>query len=188
MLEVMKEELGLIQNQQFKDHVKRIISKAPKYILEIPSSSTGKYHPQDEIQPNGMIKHIKRCVVVVVELAKMYAFTSDKIDVLIAGCLVHDIFKSGNPQGKYTVPEHPLLAYSHIQEYMKNNKMDNNAVVGVLLDRLSVVCLHHEGQWTIAKSHDCRENSYPELSHVMHSADYIVSRRSIYDVMQKDFI
>jgi len=210
---VFEKELAQITNKEFRDRVLDIIELCPNYVLVVPSSSTGKYHPRDEVGcEEGMIRHIQRCVVVTTELVRMHKYGSTSIqrDVLIAGSILHDIFKQGEPtdkilsngivghKGKHTNPIHPRLIYKTIHKYIEKNMFKDlekplTTRMGDNLEALADVCLFHEGQWTTDKSREdytaqtkgvMMTPERKRLCMAMHITDYVTSRRAIADVFQ----
>ena len=100
--EVFKAELDQIVNKEFRKYVVAILDICPNYIIRCPSSSTGKYHPTDETGENahmGMIRHIKRVAVFVDEIARMEKHSSIERDILMAGAVLHDVYKQGPASG-----------------------------------------------------------------------------------------
>lgn len=203
MKKIFKKELNIIQNESFRKHVEKVIDLCPNYILHIPSSSTGKYHPQDEINKNGMILHIQRCICIAGELARMEQHTTPEKDVLIAGCLLHDVYKNGlshaiSNEGvsltktKYTAKTHPIHIFEKILEYLKELSTNEITIpTKEMMQNLAVICLFHEGQWTIDASKTLFEKSkltmsrtLRKLCQTMHCVDYVASRRIIADVFQ----
>lgn len=199
-LSTFSNELNQIKDSVFRSNVESIINICPDYILRIPSSSTGKYHPTDEIKEDGMIRHVKRMVVFVDEISRMEQLSDWERDILVAGCLLHDIFKNGKTleNSKYTIKEHPILIYQtiydYIKEYIKDIKetSENQEQVKMLIS-LANVCLWHEGQWTIEESRQewNKRNIEKRMSDndialckLFHSVDYFASRRSIFECMQ----
>ena len=145
LIDTFQNEINKIKGTTFKQHIIELLKIAPDDILNMPSSSTGKYHPADEISKDGMIRHIKRCVIVAEETARMRGHTDEELDILIAGCILHDLFKQGIPRGKWTVKEHPIFSYEHIEKYVSNNKPTVNELSAQQLDTLAIICLYHEG-------------------------------------------
>lgn len=190
--EVFKNEINQIKNKEYKKIFLDILKECPNYVLTIPSSSTGKYHPTDEIKSDGMIRHIKRLVMIVPDFIRYHQIPEDKIDlandVLVAAAILHDIYKNG-PTGKskYTVKEHPVYIAETIYKY---NKDLLYPLANEYCYYLIAACLFHEGQWTIDKSRDFWNKHMPpmndyarKLSQVMHTIDYVASRRSVYESM-----
>jgi hypothetical protein len=177
--------------------VEAIALKAPDYITEIPSSSTGKYHPKDEISKDGMKLHVGRCAIMADEIARMAFEDGDEDfnycrDILLAASVLHDSFKNGKVvngkyESKYTVKQHPIHIFNLIVEHISPPDLEFDEVKK--LWDLAHVCLFHEGRWTIegskqAASNDLINNKTTKLCRLMHIVDYVVSRRSLADSMQ----
>lgn len=190
--DIFKNEISLIQNSEFKKHILNIMAGLPTYIMDQPSSTTGKYHPSDEINNNGMILHIKRCVVFARELCVMRKCTPKEQDILIAGCLLHDALKMGpneivNGLKVYTDSKHPIYIFSYIKKYVEDNK-EGLGELAEMLAKLAMACLYHEGQWTIPesiKTAQIKQQDTQKICDYMHEIDFYASRRSIYLAMQK---
>lgn len=174
-------------DHEFSSNLKDIIIQSPDYITEVPSSSTGKYHPNDEFCKQGMIYHIDRCLVFAEEIIEMWDIEDG--DILYAGCILHDVFKSGETYTKKTDPKHALYIYQHILDYIKYRNLGK--LMRTKLEKLAVICALHEGKWTIDDVHNkLREDgiiwiNYSKLIEAMHIVDYFASRRSVYQIMQK---
>lgn len=191
--EAFNNELNYIQDQEFKNICIEMLNGMPQYITTQPSSTTGKYHPTDEINADGMIRHIKRCVLIARELCVMHEIPVRDQDVLIAGCIFHDSLKMGPkdvPSGVkvYTDASHPIYVYEYITKYLSEHTLDIK--LQKLFYKLAMVCLYHEGKWTIDKA---KERATPKsdyvkfLCDVMHTVDFIASRRSVYEIMQPSY-
>jgi len=170
--------------------VRDLVYSVPDYILSIPSSSTGKYHPKDEINRNGMKYHIYRCLAFTQETVRMLFLSDEDRDILIAGCILHDAFKNGVTNGGKTLDNHPVLIYNHIKE---SSKISNPLCLKYItrkIEKLALVCLLHSGQWTPEEAYKTlREDGikfdkYETLTKTMHMIDYLASRRSIYEIMK----
>jgi len=210
MLDVFKKELEQIRYAPFRGEVIKIINTLPDYVLTIPSSSSGKYHPLDEIKEDGMIRHIKRFAIAADEMVRMYydesAWYYKYKDILIATAILHDALKQGSEKaGGHTVKEHPIYIYDIIKKYSEDTFSDSNRSliqeseysmfdeIKERLHLLGIACLYHEGRWTIPESFE----RYPKdklnsvekrLVMMAHLADYIASRRSFYDMMKDSFM
>ena len=196
-IELFKETLEGIRNTDFRDDIRYIyIYECPHYIEESPSSTTGKYHPIDEINKEGMLIHIKRCLVVKDELLRMWGFDKDskEDDILTGACLLHDMYKFGLENSKQTVSEHPILIFDAIWSYIETAKNKE------YLEACSYACLLHSGIWSpkeayeklqkTHKSYICPDGKHDviplarEYGNKMHLIDYVASRRNISDIMQ----
>lgn len=200
-LETFANEIAQVKDSELKGHIINIIGQCPSYVLSIPSSSTGKYHPPDEVGvPDGMTIHIKRLCMLAPEIVRKNKDIDNKgtvypeLNYLIAGALLHDIFKNGDPPGKWTSKEHPSLIYKKIHKYIEENNLSGTPV-GVKLVTVANVCLFHEGRWTVEKSKEAFQQlgngkmseSDKLLCRDMHEIDYWASRRVLFDIMQIGF-
>jgi len=187
-----------IKNEDFKKAVILLMNESPEYILITPSSSSGKYHPKDEINENGMILHINRCAVIADEIVRMYDWGDRERDILLASCVLHDIFKQGPetdkinkngiklPKIRHTTPYHPTYIFKRIATIAEGWPEDE---VKQQLYDLAHCCLFHEGRWTIDVSREIAKidkinDKTRELCKAMHVVDYVASRRSIADAFQ----
>lgn len=191
--EAFGKELNFIQNVAFKKICIEMLNAMPQYIITQPSSSTGKYHPTDETGKDGMIRHIKRCILLAQEACVMLDIPAKDKDVLIAGCLFHDSLKMGPneiPSGLkvYTNQNHPIYAFEYIKKYADKTE---DTKLKRLLQKLAFVCLYHEGKWTIEASKQLASipNDYIQfLCDTFHLVDFFASRRSVYEIMQSTFM
>lgn len=181
--EIFREELDAFNDKRFMTAVENVMAKLPDTILERPASTTGKYHPNDELGSNGMIIHIKRACAMVPDAARKYQFSRYGEDVLRAGCLLHDAFKFGEPPTEHTVTEHPYLIYRELEYGQYMNFGDNPLVLDWLRD-VALACAHHEGVWTTEL---CDGVRVTEFAKALHEIDYWVTRRVMWDVMRKDY-
>lgn len=203
VVETFKEILDGIKSTEFRHLVKQIILKAPDYIVCIPSSSTGKYHPQDEIDSDGMIKHVNRCAAIVPDIIRMKMESDEPEfeyiqDILLASCVLHDIFKNGeesskkNDDGiklgkaKFTQKNHPALVYNLICQFEDEEKREE---MKKYLQTLAYACLFHEGRWTTEAARFLAEKKWNTTTNVnvarlMHLVDYVASRRTFADCFQ----
>ena len=55
-------ELSYIKNVTLRKIVAETLDKSPECIVEIPASSSGKYHPEYTIGVGGLVRHIKAAV------------------------------------------------------------------------------------------------------------------------------
>lgn len=118
---VFNKELSYIKNDRFLNNIKTIIKMLPDYFFEIPASSTGKYHPKFALGNGGLVRHTKAAVTIAHNLLNnktVNKFTDDEKDLIIMALLLHDSFKSGYPQEKYSRADHPLL----VVNFLKDNK------------------------------------------------------------------
>jgi len=194
----LEKHILLIKNEEFRNNVRAILKLCPNYISEIASSSTGKYHPADEIASDGMLYHIERCVVLAPEIAIMNLHYSDQRDILIAGSILHDLFKNGIPKvvddkevyDRFTNKDHEMLIFDLITGYAEAIKDESEEQYKRVMT-LGYICGHHSGQWvpvSVAILERTLKYNFKEedkrLAESMHIIDYVVSIRSFWEAMQ----
>ncbi len=177
--EVFKKELSYIKNERLKNSANNIIETLPNYFFKIAASSTGKYHPKFTLNEGGLIRHTKVAVKIANELLNNNTtgsdFTSLVKDLIILTLLIHDGFKKGFIEEKYTRFDHPLIVSNYILENYKkfNLKLEEATIVSKAL-------ASHMGEWN--------KNPYsnfilplPEtkLEKFVHLCDYLSSRKFI---------
>lgn len=177
--EYFKKELSYIKNKKVIKDLKYLIELLPDYFFEISASSTGKYHPSYALGEHGLIRHTKAAVRIAYELfddESICKFSKDEQDLIIMALILHDSFKSGNPQEKYTRADHPLLASHFIMEHQKELSLD--------IESLRKVCSmieSHMGPWNI--DYKTKEEILPKpktaYERFVHMCDYLASRKLI---------
>ena len=104
-----KDELAAIKDRAIRSFVAACLMVAPRYIFwDAPSSSSGKYHPADELTGNGCVIHTKRVVKMILMLG------GD--DIAVAAGIIHDLVKQGWIKSGHSVDEHPELAVQLINK------------------------------------------------------------------------
>jgi hypothetical protein len=170
-------ELEYIKNDKIKEFTIKAINLLPNYFLIIPSSSSLKYHPQYAISEGGLVKHTRACVMFAVECFRLdwYSdFSDDEKDLILASLFLHDGFKSGIIQEKYTKNDHPLIA----SNFIKNNAELQDILPNGYVEIISENILTHMGQWRFSK--DGQELMPPpssKMQKLIHFVDYVCSRK-----------
>ena len=123
--------ISLIHSEYVKGIVYAVLGKTRPEFFTAPSSSSGKYHPADEITEGGLVLHTLRVVAMADQLAgdpeyweSLKANNYLGYDILIASAILHDCCKSGKDTwGEHTVTEHPLLTGQLIFETCGVNRI-----------------------------------------------------------------
>lgn len=166
----------------------------PDYFWSIPSSSSGKYHPEDEICEGGLVRHTLKTVKVAKDtMAVIKDMLSTNIEILneeydyvgqlltlagniskkdreyaIAALFLHDSYKNGNPNVGHTIHEHPIVAAQAVSKVL--NPCAN------IVARLIV---SHMGRWNTSKySEVILPTPEDDLQKFVHLCDYIASRKA----------
>jgi 23S rRNA maturation-related 3'-5' exoribonuclease YhaM len=164
-------EISIIQNPTIKRLVVECIKHAPDYFWTIPSSSTGKYHPDDENTIGGCVLHTMRCVAVADVLATSYNLPRDEWDCLLAAAIMHDFCKNGYPDDSgHTVSGHGSLFVHVLERVVKRSAIATNPMVSSIAKMIA----NHMGRFDIPYS-----IGDDKLSTLLHLADMICSRSNV---------
>jgi hypothetical protein len=181
--EVFTEELNQISDEKLRGFVAEFLDTTiPKYFYHVPASSSGKYHPKQDLGEGGLVRHTKAVVRVALDLLRCEQFvedTSENRDIAIISCLLHDTFKNGIEDSGYTVSEHPLLAseffsknllYCHCPSF--NETFRNWTISSCIESHMGIWNKDREGNEILPKPET-------EFQKLVHMADYIASRKYI---------
>ena len=137
-----------------------------------PSSSSGRYHPADEINDGGLILHTCRDVVMADHLGEFYGVTTKEKDILKTALILHDSWKGGDPWAGYA-QDHGDLAAQHIATLPGGNTKDGKTVQRLVAN--------HMAQWN-KKADKSKDPRIPadKLEQIVSYADYLGSRDNVY--------
>lgn len=175
--EIFKEELSAIKNETIKEDARYLISLLPEYFFHEPASSTGKYHPKYSLGEGGLLRHTKAAFRFAKEILEDPSFgnqyTADEKDVLLLALLMHDGFKKGKLEERYTRFDHPLIVAEVIREHQKELKMSDE-----LLEILISSIKTHMGPWTTDYfGNEVLEKPTSKYQLLVHLCDYLASRK-----------
>jgi len=180
-----KDELELISNETIKDFVKACLKKVPDYVFtDCPSSSSGKFHPLEELGADGTLLHTKKVFAVAYELSRALDCEHHR-DEICAAAILHDMMKQGQEKSGHTVKDHPQLMAKFVADIYKDKFKGKTDLTRESMIIIYYGIFYHYGPWTeksVVKS--MSDYSREELS--VYLADYIVSKRFInVDVKRK---
>jgi len=165
-IKVFAEEIRIIR-PEFREQAENCVAELPDYFFSIPAASTGKYHPAYALGDGGLSRHVKGMFRIMVSLFPLMGLPKDEEDLLLIATLVHDGWKNGlDPNHKFTVTEHPLIAADKVRSMTFFATVDHKEFVA------SVVATHM-GQWTqgVLSKPTGKAQSF------LHWCDYLASRK-----------
>jgi hypothetical protein len=193
-------ELEMIKDVNIRKFTREVLLKyTPDYFWKIPASTSGKYHLPDECVEGGLVKHVKRVIIIAREMMvglgwlghlgkevreeKRYDY-----DVVISACILHDILKSGFEGRERFVNEkhssdrmHPYYVRDRV--YMQ--KLDDVYMYKLpFFDDIMRAIEGHYGFWSVLpQTVNLNEAQSPIF--ICYMADYLSSRKSIRELFQK---
>lgn len=180
-LELFETELNYIQNPKIKEFTERVLTEVvPDYFFKIPPSSTNKYHPKQTHVEGGLVIHTRMAVRMAVEMFDFLATSySDQMkDCIISALILHDTQKNGtNPNSKYTVADHPLVAINEIKKREDICNILDEETLNKILD--GILC--HMTKWNTDYRSKKEVLPLPSKGYqnFIGMCDYIVSRKCI---------
>lgn len=171
-------ELNLIKSESIRDFTTRMLDVAPPYFSEVPSSSTGKYHPEQSLGQGGLLRHTQAVVYMANELCRSEDITGEERDAVIAACLLHDIVKYGLLKGKHTTQDHDYVGAYFINAQAKKMNLEDTPMLKEILGGIA----WHMGIWS-KRFNGQAVKKYPDdftrVERIVHLADYIASRKEL---------
>ena len=178
--------LALLSDTPFAQEIAKALFYKwfPAYFFEVPSSSTGKYHPAFANRADGLLLHsvaVARNVDLMFPISDIPARDRWK---LIVAAWAHDMLKYGDPKdykpGCYTTHDHPVLAAGFFRDPGVQAAFADEFGNAVIEDMgyIARVIETHMGKWTTSKYSDVILRA-PEARDeiLLHTADYIASRK-----------
>lgn len=171
---IFKEELDLIYDYNIRRFTEICLIVAPDYFFtDCPASSSGKYHPLDELSWDGCIIHTKRVVTVAYLLSRGLGCEEHR-DIIVSGAIIHDLRKQGLERSGHTVRNHPDLAAKLVEDVQRDTNILNNNQFNMLRNCVG----YHYGVWGSGKwVKPITDFSMEELC--VYISDYIASKKEL---------
>lgn len=177
--EIFYDEINYIKDESLKNSLCELIELLPDYFFKEAASSTGKYHPKYALGEGGLLRHTKAAVRIGYELltdpsiAKKY--TSKEKDLMLMALLLHDGFKKGLVEERYTKFDHPLIAAKVV--------LDNYNKVGLSKEDatfISDAIKTHMGDFTTDyNGNEVLEKPHTKYQNFVHMCDFLASRKCL---------
>ena len=177
--EIFYDEINYIKDDSLRKSLGKLIELLPDYFFMEPASSTGKYHPKYALGEGGLLRHTKAATRIGYELLGDLSigkkYTSREKDLMLMALLLHDGFKKGLVEERYTRFDHPLIASKVI--------MDNYEKVGLSGEDatfISDAIKTHMGDYTTDyNGNEVLEKPQTKYQNFVHMCDYLASRKCL---------
>lgn len=171
---VFEKELELILDDNVRRFTELCLSAAPDYFFtDCPASSTGRYHPLDELSWDGTMIHTKKVVTAAYELCRGLGCEHHR-DEIISACIIHDLLKQGETKSGHTTKDHPALAAVLVERVQKDTQTLTEESYNIIK---SCVGFHY-GLWSQKPWIKSLDEYTPEEMCV-YVSDYIASKRCV---------
>jgi len=145
---VFKNELSYIKDEYLRMLVIVGLLFVPSYFFKIPASSTGKYHPKFASGDGGLLRHVKVACLFAMRMLNINTVPSINPDVVIASLILHDGFKHGIIEEKFTCDDHAAICADTLLKIWELVMPDCNSALN---SRVSNCIRSHMGQWNKRK-------------------------------------
>jgi putative nucleotidyltransferase with HDIG domain len=177
---LMVDEIDTIKDIDNRKFALILLSNVPDYFFSVPASSSGKYHPKNDLGEGGLVRHsisVARMLDHLLEPYGYFDFNEEQKDLLKIAALFHDCMKSGTQEeyekGKHTKFLHPLYAANFIMtEAITHSYFYEKALF------IYNAVIAHMGQWNTNAIGELPTPKTPDQK-VLHLADYLASRKDI---------
>jgi len=168
-------ELKRIYDNKIREFTRLCITQAPDYIFEdCPSSSSGKYHPLDELSHDGTLIHVKKVFTMAYELVKALDCEENR-DLVLSACIIHDLRKQGVTHTGHTLKDHAGLAADLVEEVQAATQLLTDDQYDIIRNCVG----YHYGPWSEPPwKKPIEKYSKEELT--VFISDYTVSKRFIH--------
>jgi len=179
---LMFEEIDKLQYEENRRFAYELLSNVPDYFFSVPASSSGKYHPSNDLGTGGLVRHsisVVRMLDHLLEPEGYFDFDDEQKDLLKIAALFHDCMKSGTQEeyekSKHTKFLHPLYAANFIMSIaIKSGYSYKKALL------IYNAVISHMGQWNTSKQEGgMLPVPMTQDQKVLHLADYLASRKDI---------
>lgn len=174
-VEYFKPELERIYDKGIREFTRLCLTQAPDYVFEdCPSSSTGKFHPLDELGPDGTIIHIKKIFTMAYEMVKAMD-CENRRDVVLSACIIHDLRKYGPTNSGHTLKDHATHAVNLVDEVQEATQLLNEEQHRMIRNCVGL----HYGPWTDDPNWKKPMTEYTQEELALFLSDFVVSKRFI---------
>ena len=188
---LVEKMISTIEMPSVRQMAERGLLNAPDYFWEIPSSSSGKYHPVDELVRGGLVVHTLKVLYVfetlapsvVYDPAVLHGLWNYEADCIRCAILLHDTFKNGTPNCGHTVHEHPIIASQEFRRREINNPLQKG------VDIIDSLIASHMGKWTQSKYSETilpdpeeYEGRVAKMAKIVHLCDFLAAQKTFLNI------
>lgn len=177
--EIFYDEINYIKDETLRISLSRLIELLPDYFFKEPATSTGKYHPKYAQGEGGLLRHTKAAVRIGYELLQDLSiskkYTNHEKDLMLMALLLHDGFKKGVKEERYTRFDHPLIASKIILDNASEVELSKEDAIFI-----SDAIKTHMGDYTTDYSgKEVLEKPHTKYQNFVHMCDYLASRKCL---------
>ena len=173
----LQPELNQIVDSRIREFTEYVLKQAPDYFWSVPSSSSGKYHPEQSNGEGGVVRHTRAVVYFAVKLCDVYSVVGMEKDCIISACILHDIVKYGEVKLSHTTKNHDYEGAMFVKKHG-----DEFGLNAEHLTMISGSVAWHMGKWTDMtgrKRAQAFPDDYTKPQMITHLADVISAQKNV---------
>jgi 23S rRNA maturation-related 3'-5' exoribonuclease YhaM len=149
LLKAMKVEVDKIRYSEIQKLVKAVLMKCNDYNATGAASSSGKYHPPQDLGDGGLVRHTKAVARNVERMLQcMPQYDADENwSVPYAAAILHDYCKYTEMNQKNSNENHPVLMSDLIGETYMKDESSYAAGTMTLVSRIQNCVSSHMSRW-----------------------------------------
>jgi len=125
LLKELETELNKIKNPELKILTKQILLDCSDFNCDMGASSSGKYHPEFDLGPGGLIRHTKTTCRSIETIMKMWPqYDGTNWDIPYISMILHDMCKYTKLNQEHSHQDHPLLMAEKIRSFKPTSQGD----------------------------------------------------------------
>lgn len=136
---IFLDDLAKIKDASIRTFTELALEAVDDNFYTAPCSSSNKYHPPEDNGVGGVVRHVKKGIVVVEQFARRAMFSQMEKDIALSAFLLHDSCKNGVVWQKDTDYTHGYLA----SEWLKQFELKDAFAKESLLDAVR----YHMAPW-----------------------------------------
>ena len=177
--EIFYNEINYIKDESLRKSLGELIELLPDYFFKEPAASTGKYHPKYAQGEGGLLRHTKAAIRIGYELLQDLSiskkYTDHEKDLMLMALLLHDGFKKGIKEERYTRFDHPLISAQVV--------LDNASKVGLSSEDANFISdaikTHMEDYTVDYNGNEVLEKPHTKYQNFVHMCDFLASRKCL---------
>jgi hypothetical protein len=156
LLQEFSIELDRIKNPELKTLTKKILLDCSDYNVDMPASSTGKYHPSFDLGSGGLIRHTKLVCRNIETIMKMWIqYDNTDWDIPYIAAILHDMCKYTEKGQEHSHQDHALLMAEKIRSFKPTEQGEwflDYKELASSLERIAQNVSTHMSRWNTDKN------------------------------------
>ncbi len=117
-----EEQLKDIQDPNIREFTELALDNVDPEFYIAPCCSSGKNHPAEDNGKGGLVRHVKKGLVIIKQFAERAQFSQTEFDIAYAAFILHDCCKNGIPWTDKTDYTHGYLEAKWLEQFPLEEK------------------------------------------------------------------